>query len=398
VAIQFFFPLDINFNNHKQSKIIAPNPVENSFKIVRNNTTTVDKILNFNTSAEKTVNAVVHISSEYKQIYNSDPMLDFFWGPDGSRGMRPEIATGSGVIISKNGYIVTNNHVIDGSEKIRITLNDGREQEAKLIGADPSTDIALLKIKENNLPFTEFGNSDLVQLGDWVLAVGNPFNLTSTVTAGIVSAKARNINILRRNSKDDIFPLESFIQTDAAVNPGNSGGALVNPEGLLIGINTAIASKTGSYSGYSFAIPSNIVLKVVNDLKSYGMVQRAFIGVIIKDVTQIVMNELEFPNTDGVLVQGLSESGAAKNLGIKVNDVILKVENIEVNDVPELQEQIGKYQPGDKIKLFIRRDGESILFEITLRNESGSTEIINKRKIEAESTIFGAVFKELNEN
>jgi S1-C subfamily serine protease len=312
--------------------------------------------------------------------------------------MRPEIATGSGVIISKNGYIVTNNHVIDGSEKIRITLNDGREQEAKLIGADPSTDIALLKIQENNLPFTEFGNSDLVQLGDWVLAVGNPFNLTSTVTAGIVSAKARNINILKRNSKEDIFPLESFIQTDAAVNPGNSGGALVNPKGLLIGINTAIASKTGSYSGYSFAIPSNIVLKVVNDLKSYGMVQRAFIGVIIHDVTQEVMSKLEFPNTDGVLVHGLSKSGAAKNVGIKVNDVILKVEDIEVNDVPELQEQIGKHQPGDKIKLFIRRDRETLIFEITLRNESGSTEIINKRKVEEESTIFGAVFKELNDN
>jgi S1-C subfamily serine protease len=193
--------------------------------------------------------------------------------------------------------------------------------------------------------------------------------------------------ILRRNSQDDIFPLESFIQTDAAVNPGNSGGALVTPEGLLVGINTAIASQTGSYSGYSFAIPSNIALKVVNDLKSYGMVQRAFIGVIIQDVTQELMNELQLPNTEGVLVNGLSESGAAKDVGIEVNDVILKVENIKVNDVPELQEQIGKHQPGDKIKLILRRDKETKLIEITLRNESGNTEIINKRKLEAESLI-----------
>ena len=187
--------------------------------------------------------------------------------------------------------------------------------------------------------------------------MGNPFNLTSTVTAGIVSAKSRNINILRQNAKENIFPLESFIQTDAAVNPGNSGGALVTPDGLLIGINTAIASKTGSYSGYSFAIPSNIALKVVNDLKKYGLVQRAFIGVIIQDITQDIMNELELPNTMGVLVSGLSEGGAAKAAGIKINDVILKVETTLVNDVPELQEQIGKYKPGDVVNILIQRDG-----------------------------------------
>jgi S1-C subfamily serine protease len=248
--------------------------------------------LDFKIAAKKTVNAVVHIKSQYNSNYDSDPMMDFFWGPGGSRGMRQQVATGSGVIISDDGYVVTNNHVIDGAEKISITLNDGRELNAEIIGTDPNTDIALLKVEEKNLPYTEFGNSDDVHLGDWVLAVGNPFNLTSTVTAGIVSAKARNINILKNNSRENIFPLESFIQTDAAVNPGNSGGALVTPKGLLIGINTAIASKTGSYSGYSFAIPSNITLKVVNDLKSYGMVQRAFIGVIIEDVTQNVMNKL----------------------------------------------------------------------------------------------------------
>ena len=250
----------------------------------------------------------------------------------------------------------------------------------------------MLKIEEKNLTYAEFGNSDEVFLGDWVLAVGNPFNLTSTVTAGIVSAKARNINILRNNAKRNIFPLESFIQTDAAVNPGNSGGALVNPQGLLIGINTAIASKTGSYAGYSFAIPSNIALKVVNDLKSYGMVQRAFIGVIIQDVTQDIMDNLNLVNTEGVLVNGLSEGGAALDAGIEINDIILKVENINVNDVPELQEQIGKFKPGDKVKLIIRRSGNTKLIEVILRNDKGNIKLIDKRKLESESTIFGATF------
>ena len=230
-----------------KSKIVEVTP----FSMVNSNSS-IPKELDFTSAAEKTVNAVVHISSEYQQTFQSDPMLEFFWGPQSPSGSIPQVATGSGVIISEDGYIITNNHVIDDAEKIMITLNEGRELEATLVGADPNTDLALLKIEETNLPYTSFGNSDEVKLGDWVLAVGNPFNLTSTVTAGIVSAKARNINILRRN--ENIFPLESFIQTDAAVNPGNSGGALVNPQGLLVGINTAIASKTGSYSGYSFAI------------------------------------------------------------------------------------------------------------------------------------------------
>ena len=395
--INFFF-IENSFQNNYNDVSINAVPVSNSFKMTSPSNISVPSALDFNLAAEKTVNAVVHIQSEYNQNYQSDPMLDFFWGPGGSRGARPQVATGSGVIISQDGYIVTNNHVIEDADNIRIILNDGREQDAILVGNDPNTDLALLKIEENNLPYAEFGNSDDVQLGDWVLAVGNPFNLTSTVTAGIVSAKARNINILRNNSKDNFFPLESFIQTDAAVNPGNSGGALVNPEGLLIGINTAIASKTGSYSGYSFAIPSNIALKVVNDLKSYGMVQRAFIGVVIQDVTQQVMNKLDLPNTEGVLVNGLSDGGAAYDAGIEVNDVILKVENINVNDVPELQEQIGKFKPGDKVKIIIRRDGETQLIEVTLRNQSGNTSIVDKRKMEAEATIHGAKLTDIEQN
>lgn len=247
------------------------------------------------------------------------------------------------------------------------------------------------------MTFTEFGNSDEVEIGDWVLAVGNPFNLTSTVTAGIVSAKARNINLLTGDRNNNVFPLESFIQTDAAVNPGNSGGALVSPDGLLVGINTAIASQTGSYSGYSFAVPSNLVLKVVNDIKSYGMVQRAFIGVIIQDVDQNTMNSMNLPNTNGVFVRELSEGGAAKEAGIKENDVILKVDNVEVNDVPELQEQIGRFRPGDKVNVIVRRDNENKLIEVVLRNQSGNTKLVNKKNLEKKASIYGATFLEAEE-
>ena len=372
--------------NDKNSINIPENVIDDVIPVVPQQfklTTSKYKLsndLDFTIAAEKTVNAVVHIKSEYSQNYESDPLLDYFWGPNGSRG-KSQISAGSGVLISSDGYIVTNNHVIDGSSKLVVILNDGRELNAEIIGADLNTDLALLKIKEMNLSFAKFGNSDEVKLGDWVLAVGNPFNLTSTVTAGIVSAKARNINILRRNSSEkNIFPLESFIQTDAAVNPGNSGGALVNPDGLLVGINTAIASRTGSYSGYSFAIPSNIALKVVNDLKNYGEVQRAFIGVIIQDVTQFVMDDLNLENTNGVLVSGLSNGGAAKEAGIEINDIILKVEQIKVNDVPELQEQIAKYKPGDIVKLIIQREGINKAVKIKLRNDKGTIEI-SKRKM-----------------
>ena len=351
-----------------------------SFKLIKNKYP-ISNDLDFTIAAEKTVNAVVHIKSEYSNSYDSDPLMDYFLGPNQNYSKKSQISAGSGVLISSDGYIVTNNHVVEGSSKLLVILNDGRELNAEIIGADPNTDLALLKIKEMNLSFAKFGNSDEVKLGDWVLAVGNPFNLTSTVTAGIVSAKARNINILRRNSSEkNIFPLESFIQTDAAVNPGNSGGALVNPDGLLVGINTAIASRTGSYSGYSFAIPSNIALKVVNDLKNYGEVQRAFIGVIIQDVTQFVMDDLDLENTNGVLVSGLSIGGAAKEAGIEINDIILKVEQIKVNDVPELQEQIAKYKPGDVVNLIIQRNGINKTVKIKLRNDKGTIEI-SKRKL-----------------
>ena len=385
---------DNKLSQIQEKEIEEVSEKKTSFALTSNSNSTYN--LDFTVAAQKTVNTVVHIKSEYGQNYQSDPLLDFFWGPNGTRGDRTQIATGSGVIISSDGYIVTNNHVIEDASSISVTLNDGRELIAECLGNDPNTDLALLKVDQKDLVFAEFGNSDDVKIGDWVLAVGNPFNLTSTVTAGIVSAKARNINILRRSSKESIFPLESFIQTDAAVNPGNSGGALVNPDGVLIGINTAIASKTGSYSGYSFAIPSNITLKVVNDLKNYGLVQRAFIGVIIEDVTQKVMDKFKLPNTKGVLVSGLSDGGAAYEAGINDDDVILKVENIDVNDVPELQEQIGNYKPGDNVKIIIYRKGEKKIINIKLRNNNGTTEIIDKNKFDRKSSLYGAIFENLN--
>lgn len=347
--------------------------------------------ISFTTAAEKTVNSVVHVTTQYEIVSSRDPFSEFF---DGG-GPSTQIATGSGVIISEDGYIVTNNHVVDRADKIEITLNNERIYTAEVIGKDPNTDLALLKINEKGLPFINFGNSDDVKIGEWVLAVGNPFNLTSTVTAGIISAKARNINILQRGSGTKDFPLESFIQTDAAVNPGNSGGALVSATGNLIGINTAIASQTGSYTGYSFAIPSNIVKKVTEDLLEYGIVQRAFIGVSIQNVNQQVANEYKLPNLKGVMVNGITKDGAAKSAGIQVNDVILKVGTIEVNDVPELQEQIGSFRPGEKASITIRRGSEIKYLTIVLRNKEGSTAKIKKEDI-SKLTAHGASFKGLS--
>jgi len=347
--------------------------------------------VSFTKAAEKTVNSVVHVTTEYKPKSSQYGFSELFYGS----GPATQIATGSGVIISDDGYIVTNNHVIDDADKIEITLNNKRTYEATLIGKDPNTDLALIKINENKLPFISFGNSDDVKIGEWVLAVGNPFNLTSTVTAGIVSAKARNINILERRTGTNDFPLESFIQTDAAVNPGNSGGALVSATGSLIGINTAIASQTGSYTGYSFAIPSNIVKKVTEDLLEYGIVQRAFIGVSIQNVNQQVANDYNLPNLKGVMVNGITKDGAAKSAGIQINDVILKVGTIEVNDVPQLQEQIGNFRPGEKVSITIRRGSEIKTLTIVLRNKEGSTAKIKKEDI-SKLTAHGASFKRLS--
>jgi Do/DeqQ family serine protease len=340
-------------------------------------------------AAEKSVHAVVHIATQSVRgggWSSGNPFFDEFFGL--RRQQEPRLATGygSGVIISDDGYIVTNNHVIERAQKIKVILNDKREFDARLIGTDPSTDIALLKIESEDLPYLTYGDSDELKLGEWVLAVGNPFNLTSTVTAGIVSARARNLGI-----NEDQYSIESFIQTDAAVNPGNSGGALVNQRGNLVGINTAIASRTGSYAGYSFAVPISIVGKVVEDLKEFGEVQRALLGVNIGDVTAAVAEEFDLDAVEGVYVGGVTENGAAREAGIKEGDVIISVEGQLVNSSAELQEKISQYRPGDDVKIVVKRNGDRKQFNVTLRNRHGDTQIVRDNV-----TVLGAMFETIS--
>lgn len=356
--------------------------------------------IDFTTAADLTIHAVVNVKTTYPlesvNQYMYDPFRDFF----GQRQLRPEqapMSTGSGVIISQDGYIVTNNHVVDKAEKIEVTLNDKRSYTADLIGRDPATDLALLKIKESNLPFISYGNSDNVKVGEWVLAVGNPFNLTSTVTAGIISAKARNINILANDPSKGLNPVESYLQTDAAVNPGNSGGALVNTKGELIGINSAIASNTGSYTGYSFAIPVNLTRKVVADLLEFGEVQRAFIGVSIRDLDYKLAQEKSINDIKGVYVNGLSEGGSGAEAGIKEGDVITKVGETDVNNVPELQEQISRYRPGDKVNVTLKRNNQLKVFSVILKNKNGNTNVVERAKTEVVSAL-GATFEPIDED
>jgi serine protease Do len=330
----------------------------------------------FTTAAEKTVHGVVHIRSEFSARTGGyddffGPFRDFFGDP--YRGNNTYTGFGSGVIISNDGYIVTNNHVVEDAGSINVTLNDNREFEAAVIGTDPSTDLALLKIDAENTPFITFGNSDIVKIGEWVLAVGNPFNLTSTVTAGIVSAKARNINILGTPGA-----IESFIQTDAAVNMGNSGGALVNMNGELIGVNAAIASNTGSYAGYSFAIPVNIVKKVVDDLLNFGLVQRAYLGVVIREVDSKLVKEKDLAVANGVYIESVSETGGARESGIKAGDVIVSVDSHAVKTNAELLEIIGQHNPGDIVSVLVQRNGNDQNFEVELKNQQGSTTIEKK--------------------
>ncbi len=315
--------------------------------------------------------AVVHIRSFFAASTGNETLHGLFGNPF-QGGMRPQ-ATGSGVIISADGYITTNNHVVKGAEKVEVTLEDKRSYEATVIGTDPTTDLALLKIKETELPFLPFGNSTGIEVGQWVLAVGNPFNLTSTVTAGIVSAKGRSLNLL-----NDEFAIESFIQTDAAVNPGNSGGALINTTGQLIGINTAIASETGSYAGYSFAIPVNIVRKVMEDLREYGQVQRAIIGVQIRNINADMADKYGLSTLAGAYVTGTIAGGAAEIAGIKPGDIITKVNATSVRGSSELQEEIGTYRPGEKVQLTVLRNKETVLLDVILRSREGKTTLTER--------------------
>lgn len=347
-------------------------------------------LTDFTFAAERTVHAVVHVKTQavLSQVYRN-PIYEFFYGRPYQERSEPVVGFGSGVIISSDGYIVTNNHVIDGAEKIMVTLNDKREFDAKLIGTDPSTDIALLKIEAKDLPFIPWGDSDKLQLGQWVLAVGNPFNLTSTVTAGIVSAKGRNLGIL-----DDQYRIESFIQTDAALNKGNSGGALVDLKGELVGITSAIISPSGAYAGNSFAIPVSIVKKVVEDLMEFGQVQRAFLGVSIRSVDAQLAKEKGLGTVNGVYVDAVNDNGAAKEAGIKAGDVILDVNGIKVTSSAELQEQIGRYRPGQKVNIAVLRDNKEKRFDVVLRNMQGTTGIVKKSDL---VMVLGATFAPLSD-
>ncbi|MFA8451387.1 MAG: S1C family serine protease [Bacteroidales bacterium] len=334
--------------------------------------------IDFIRASELSVNAVVHIRTEIQSRTNNyddffGALRDYFEGNSYRKRTQssPLIAFGSGVIISNDGYIVTNNHVVEGSDKISVTLNDKREYKAKIVGLDPNTDLALVKIDAEDLPFLTYGDSDKVKVGEWVLAVGNPFNLTSTVTAGIVSAKARNINILGSRSA-----IESFIQTDAVVNRGNSGGALVNVDGELVGINAAIASHTGSYEGYSFAIPVNIVRKVVDDLLNYGEAQRPYLGVTIREIDEELAEQMNLKNLKGVYVESVVSDGGAGEAGIKSGDVILSINGVSVNSFAQLVGAVNQHRPGETVKIKYVHKGKEKEVNVLLRNSEGTTTIV----------------------
>lgn len=395
------------------------NTFNQPYQLTGYNTVAAENI-DFTTAAENSVHGVVHIKAtsnvKAADIDTQGQMVDpfeYFFGFGGRGFQRPQpqprVGTGSGVIISTDGYIITNNHVIDGADELEVTLNDNRKFSAKVIGTDPVTDVALLKIDAKDLPVIPFGDSEKLKVGEWVLAIGNPFNLNSTVTAGIVSAKGRGgiTNIGGDRSK-----IESFIQTDAAVNPGNSGGALVNTKGELVGINTAIYTRTGDFSGYSFAIPISIASKVANDLKQYGAVQRARLGVSIISIPEISENLL-YPNlspdykkdlenlkakvkvSEGACVADVEDRSPAKEAGIEKGDVITAINGAKVRSANGLQEQISKYRPGDKVQVTVDRNGTTKTFNVELRNAQGNTAIV-KGNADA-NEVLGAAFKSLSD-
>lgn len=355
-------------------------------------------LLDLTRAAQMGVEAVVNVETIQKIEVSGggqggiiDP-FEFFFGPGrGGRGGGQQAPRqeqerrggGSGVIISADGYIVTNNHVIDGASEVRVTLNSGDSFKAKVVGADPSTDIALIKVEAaDTLSFLQFGNSEKLLLGQWVLAIGNPYGLNSTVTAGIVSAKGRSLGVIPNSQ----MGIESFIQTDAAVNPGNSGGALVSTDGELMGINTLIKSPTGAYTGYSFAVPSNIARKVVGDIRQYGMVQRALLGVAMQEITDEWIEQMGeqtgIKTREGVYVAEVSPDGAAAAVGIKKGDVIVQINDTKITSPSMVQEIIARYRPGDKVKIAIKRSGEVKPFEVTLRNRSGREELMSRTDVD----------------
>ncbi len=380
--------------------------------------------LDFTEAAAAVTPAVVYIRTTYSNTANGggaqDQMEQMFGEMFGQhmRPQGPQKASGSGVIISTDGYIVTNNHVVEKADKIEVTMNDKRTFQAKVIGTDPNTDLALIKISATNLPIVKLGNSDDARVGEWVLAVGNPFNLTSTVTAGIISAKGRNIGIIGSHDNGDENGgdpfggrlkmqqqgaprankgIESFIQTDAAINPGNSGGALVNTKGELIGINAAIASQTGSYEGYGFAIPVNLAKKVLNDIEKYGSVKRGYVGVSFSELNPDVASQLKINNTVGLYVNELVPGGGAEQAGLHKGDIITKVNGHLVTESSDLQETVGRLQPGDKINLTVLREGQEKNFNVVLKGETLTNHTAANKSAEELYNKLGASFQPLNQ-
>ena len=392
-----------NIVNKRNGKVIYvseqgtpyTNPLQTSMSPASRN-----QPVNLTEAAEKTVHGVVHIKSTIKgkvQTYQEMPdIFEYFFGGRPRQRQyqsQPQVGYGSGVILTKDGYIVTNNHVIDNADEIQVTLNDNRVFNATLIGADANTDLALIKIDGDDFPVVPMGDSDDLKLGEWVLAVGNPFNLTSSVTAGVVSAKSRKIGIYEGGES-----IESFIQTDAAINMGNSGGALVNVNGELVGINAALESPTGTYAGYGFAIPTTIVKKVVTDLKEYGTVQRAMLGIMGGDVLQMRQDsrnkDTDFGDAiDGVYVSDVVDGGGALEAGIKEGDIIVSINGKKIKTMNELQETIVQYRPGDKVDVTVIRDKKQKKFEVELKNSRGNTEIVKNADME----VLGASFQEVPE-
>jgi len=364
-----------------EKKYTIEKPVEHSQNI--HNVMMPGLDVDLKTAAKVSVDAVVHIKKYEESSYS---LADFVFGRPMPKEKEQIFGYGSGVIISPDGYIVTNHHVIENNSHIEVVLNNEESYIAKLIGTDPQTDVALLKIEAKDLPYLKFGNSDNIEIGDWVLAVGNPFNLTSTVTAGIISAKARNLDMRNRS-------VDSFIQTDAAVNPGNSGGALVNVKGELIGINDLIYSRTGSYSGYSFAIPINVVRKVVKDLMEFGTVQRGFLGLATVNLNTRQAKQLGLEGKKGVGIVYIEDDFPAAKAGIEAGDIITKINGNEIKDKGSMQEQLAQFRPGDKVTITVKRKGKEKDYDIILANQNGETTMIKTVSIESLGAVLEPISK-----
>ncbi len=386
-AFSVFFGMKAYYDRYPQTENLSVltdingNPAQ--FRTVN---LSMDEYPDFTYAAESSVDAVVYVKVVSQGSSNPSSIFDFFFGVPSQPGGRERVGSGSGVIIREDGYIVTNNHVIEGATKIEVTLNSNQTYTATLVGADPATDVALIKIDAKGLPVIPFGNSDDLRLGEWVLAIGSPYDLRSTITAGIVSAKGRSMP-----NYTGEFKIESFIQTDAAVNPGNSGGALVDKAGRLVGVNTAIISQTGSYAGYSFAVPSNIVRRIVSDLMDFGSVKRALLGVTMTSVNDKIAEEMKLSSINGVYIVEVMKGGAADKAGVKEKDVIVAVDSTRIKTAASLQEAITKYSPGDKAELTIIRDGKTKLVEVTFQ---GTEQETGSEASDGSIAFYGSYIKE----